>query len=161
MKRFMKRVANSSGFGFVILDETGMELYRIQGDSDKLKQRLYMTDRTGVIVSEILHGSFMLHFFSVRCRKGLYVLLPSVRECFSFTIYGSSYRFAGDLGTGRFSMYDVDKSTVLTQKKCWTAFGEGYELEVFRSEQEIFALSVAVCAAMYLTGAEEKTVLSG
>ena len=38
--------------------------------------------------------------------------------------------------------------------------GEGYELELYRPEDEHFALSVALCAALYVVSVENDPLLS-
>ena len=64
------------------------------------------------------------------------------------------------MASGEFSLFDVDKSPVMTQKKCWTKFGSGYELELYLAEQEHFAICVALCADIYLASAQQDPVLS-
>ncbi len=161
MKLYIKRISSSGNELFMILDELGTLKYTVSAISERMKQRIIISDTSGNAVSEIIHKEFVMRYFTVRCRKGFYVLLPYMKRCFYFKIYGSTYRFAGDMTSGRFSLFDVDKSPVMTQKKCWTSFGEGYEIELYIPEQEHFALSCAVCADLYLSAAEEKPVLSG
>lgn len=157
MKRYMKR--DSSGdTAFSIYDETGALLYCVAQKDDKRRQCLLLTDQDGQPLAEIIHKQLMLHYFTIRCQKSFYVLVPTVKECLAFLIYGSTYRFAGDLASGRFSLFDVDRSPVMTQQKCWTMYGDGYELALYLPEQEVFCLSVAVCAALYLSAAAGSTV---
>ena len=160
MKRYIRREYAEEGPGFGIYDETGMLLYRLTQEEDKHRKRLYLSDTNDRRLAELMHKQLMVHYFTIRCSSGFYVLIPAVKECFVFYIYGSTYRFAGSLGRGRFSLFDVDKSPVMTQKKCWSRFGDGYQLEIFREDQELFALSCAVSAAMFLAAAESSTVLS-
>ena len=75
-------------------------------------------------------------------------------------IVHKNLRFAGDILAGRFSLFDVDTSTVMTQKKCWSRFGSGFELEIYYTAQEVFALSAAICAAMYNSASETSPLLS-
>lgn len=157
MKRYIKRNL-SEGMTFIVYNDTGEVLYRITSLDDPRRRCLWLTDTEGQPLAEINHKQLMLHYFTVRCQKSFYVLVPTVKECFAFLIYGSTYRFAGDLTTGRFSLFDVDKSPVMTQQKCWTAYGDGYELELYVPEQELFCLCTAVCAALYLTTATGSTV---
>ncbi len=162
MKRYMKRAYAEGTAGFTFYDETGLELYRLAGEDDKYRQnrqKLLMTDADGRPVAEIVHKQLMLHYCTIRCQSGFYVLLPNIKECFQFLIYGSTYRFAGDLAEGRFSLFDVDKSPVMTQKQCWTSYGDGFEIELYLPEQEVFSLSVAVCAALFLSTANESPAI--
>ncbi|HCA56071.1 MAG TPA: hypothetical protein DEO95_11475 [Ruminococcaceae bacterium] len=161
MKRYIRREYAEEGPGFGIYDETGMLLYRLTQEEDKHRKRLYLSDTNDRRLAELMHKQLMVHYFTIRCSSGFYVLIPAVKECFVFYIYGSTYRFAGDIAAGRFSLFDVDKSPVMTQKKCWTVGGDGYEIELYLPEQEIFALCVALCAALYIAAAEESAVPSG
>lgn len=161
MKLFLIRNTSPDGGGFAIFNSLGQPKYTVSLYSERQKQQLIMNNTGGMTVSEILHKFFLMRYFTVRCNTGFYILVPDMRPCFSFRIYGSTCRFAGDIASGRFSLYDVDKSPVLTQKKCWTRFGDGYELELYNGELEHFALSCAVCADLFISAAAEDRVPTG
>ncbi len=160
MKLFLKRDSVGAEDGFSVLTESAGLKYSVSVFTDKTRQKALIQDSSGSTVSEIIHKNLVVQYFAVKCSGRFYVLVPYRKECFTFMIYGSTYRFAGSLGRGRFSLFDVDKSPVMTQKKCWSRFGDGYQLEIFREDQELFALSCAVSAAMFLAAAESSTVLS-
>ncbi len=154
MKLFLKR----DGDGFVVLDKNANVRYTVSLMTERTSQKLVIETPERKVVSVISNKNMMLRYFSVKCNKHLYVLVPYMGECFAFVIYGSTYRFAGNMAEGRFSMYDVDKSPVMTQKQCWGCMGDGYELNIYVNEQEYFALSVAICAALYLSCRGENPV---
>ncbi|MBQ9461478.1 MAG: hypothetical protein IJU51_06145 [Clostridia bacterium] len=160
MKLFLKRIFSDEA-GFQIYDDLGNCRYSVTVETETRRQRILINGDSAVPVSEIFHKNFFMRYFTVRCQRGFYVLLPSVRDCFSFRIYGSSYCFAGDIASGRFSLFDVDRSVIMTQKKCWCRYGDAYELNILVPEDEHFALSVAICAAIYISASETSTVLSG
>ena len=161
MKLYIKRDASADGGGFEIYNALGELKYSVFVSTERQKQQLLIKTADGSAVSEIFHKAFLMRYFTVRCKTGFYILIPNLRPCFSFKIYGSTYRFAGNVASGRFSLYDVDKSPVMTQKKCWTRFGDGYEIELFNEEQEHFALSCAVCADLFISAAAEDRVPTG
>ena len=160
MKLFIRRETSGGTAVFGVFDELGYLKYTVESSAEKRKQRMLILDSKKRPVSEILHKQFVLDYYTIRCGSRLYVLVPYCKECFSFAIYGSTYRFGGDISSGEFSLFDVDKSPVMTQKKCWTRFGEGYELELYLANQEQFALSVALCADLYLSASQKDPVLS-
>ena len=160
MKLFIRRETSGGTAVFGVFDELGYLKYTVESSAEKRKQRMLILDSKKRPVSEILHKQFVLDYYTIRCGSRLYVLVPYCKECFSFAIYGSTYRFGGNISSGEFSLFDVDKSPVMTQKKCWTRFGEGYELELYLANQEHFALSVALCADLYLSASQKDPVLS-
>ena len=161
MKLFLKRVFSEDGPGFQVYNEQGECRYLVTVETDNSKQKILINNTSGVPVSEIYHKHIIMSYFTVRCQAGFFVLLPFMRDCFSFKIYGSSYRFAGDIAAGRFSLFDVDNSPVMTQERCWSKYGDASELNIYVPEDEHLALSVAVCADMYIAAAGESAVLSG
>ncbi len=161
MKLYIKRDISADGGGFEVYDGLGAMKYSVSLLTERQKQQLIIRQVSGKAVAEIYNKAIFVRYFTVRCSTGFYILMPNLRPCFSFRIYGSTYRFAGDLSSGRFSLYDVDKSPVMTQKKCWTRYGNGYELEIYNEEQEHFSLSCAICADLFITAAEEDMVLTG
>lgn len=160
MKLFIRRDSSDRTAEFEVFDELGFSKYTVTLSSEKRKQKMLLIDSEKRPVSEILHKQFVLDYFTVRCGSRFFVLVPYCKECFSFAIYGSTYRFGGNMASGEFSLFDVDKSPVMTQKKCWTKFGSGYELELYLAEQEHFAICVALCADIYLASAQQDPVLS-
>lgn len=154
MKLFLKRESADGEVGFSVMSESAVQLYTVLVHTEKTKQRIRIIDGQGNTVSDIVRKELVLQYFTVRCCGRIFVLVPYNNECFMFMIYGSTYRFAGDLSSGCFSLIDVDKSPVMTQKKCWSKFGDGFELKIYDEEQTPFAISCALCAAMYLLANE-------
>ena len=150
MKFFLK----SSDKGFEILDGAARLKYTVSVKTDRNKQKIIIKNSDKKTVAEIFRKQLVFPYFSVRCKGHFYVLVPMIKDCFVFVIYGSTYRFLGDISAGRFSLIDVDKSPVMTQEKCWSKFGEGFEINIFNEEQKIFSLCCAVCAAMYISSSE-------
>lgn len=159
MKLFLKRETTDETICFTVLDESAVLQYSVRVFTDKNRQKLLLQDSSHHTVSEILHKNLVVQYFALRCCGRFYVLLPYQKECFAFAIYGSTYRFLGNLSEGRFSLIDVDTTPLMTMKKCWGKFGDGYELELHCPDQEIFALSCAVCTALFVAAAERSTVL--
>ncbi len=161
MKLFLKYNGGYGDAGFDVLDETACLKYSVSVQTEKNRQKIIIKNLNQQIVAEIFNKNLVIRYFSVRCSGHLYVLVPIIKECFAFIIYGSTYRFLGDISAGSFSLIDVDKSPVMTQKKCWSSFGDGFELHIFNAEQELFAVSCAICAAMYLSAADSKPQMVG
>lgn len=158
MKLFLTRDTDGESARFAVLDEYGKEKYIVTGKSGNSKHTMYLSDINGNRLSVITLYDFVAKYFSVKCNKRLYALVPYIKEQFAFIIYGSTFRFMGDISVGRFSLIDVDQSPVMTQKKCWGKNGDGFEINIFSQEYEIFAVSSAVCAAMYILANGESPI---
>lgn len=160
MKLFLKRDMSDISSRYVVLDDSGKEKYIVTGTTGSSRQKLKLSGANGEKMSDITLYSLVATYFTIKYDKRLYALVPCVRENFAFLIYGTTLRFLGDISEGRFSLIDVDKSIVMTQKKCWGKYGTGFELNIIDEKQEIFALSVAICADMYVSEADKKAVLT-
>ena len=156
----MKRDTSDISSRYVVLDDCGKEKYIVTGKSISSKQRLIVSDGENTKLSEIILNSLVATYFMIKCDKRIYALVPCINEQFAFLIYGSTLRFFGNISEGRFSLIDVDKSVVMSQKKCWGKYGTGFELNILDDEQELFALSVAICADMYISATENSAVLT-
>ena len=157
---FLKRNSADEETRFVIYDQSGRVKYKVKVLSEKFRQKIDLVDSDDIVLSEITHKDLVLHYFTVRCCGRFVVLAPQIKDCFYFILFGSNYRFAGDIGSGSFSLFDVDKTTLMTQKKCWSRWGDSYELKILRPEDELFAVSCAVCADMYIAVSDHSRVLS-
>lgn len=160
MKLFLKRDVSDISSRYVVLDEYGKEKYIVTGKITSSKQKLILSDTQNTKKSDIILYRFGATYFLIRYNKRLYALVPCESGKFAFFIYGSTLRFLGDISEGRFSLIDVDKSVVMTQKKCWGNYGTGFELNIYNDEQEILALSVAICADLYISAEDKKAVLT-
>lgn len=160
MKLFLKRDVSDISSRYVVLDDCGNQKYIVTGSNNPSRQKLILSDNEGEKMSEISLYNLVATYFMIRYDKHIYALVPCVRENFAFLIYGSTLRFLGNIAQGSFSLVDVDKSVVMTQKKCWGKYGTGFELNILDEQQEIFALSVAICADMYISAAEKNPVLT-
>lgn len=148
MKLFIKRGAADSD-GFTIYNDKGEPCCTAEVRADP-SVRISLRGSGGELLSAIKFNTFMLSYFSVRCGKRMYVLVPCFGRQFAFAIYGSTFRFAGNLSDGSFTMLDPDGKTVMTQKKCWASHGDGYEINIYDEKYKIFMLSVALCADICL-----------
>ncbi len=155
MKLFLAREYSDADGGFCVFDETAMPRYHAVNVTDTAGCHITLIDAEGGKAAEIYHKSLVLGYFTIKCGGRRYILVPCMKERFGFAIYGSTYRFLGDIASGRFSLFDVDKSPVMTQKKCWGEYGDGYELKIYHDNKEIFAVAVAICAALYLTAGDK------
>ena len=153
MKLFLKRDTIDEKSGFMIYDNKGLPKYSVTSEAGN-GMKLALFDSVGQQHSLIRYNTLMLNYFTVRCEKRFYVLLPVMNKQFTFAIYGSTYRFT-EVAGDQFCVTASDGSPVMTQKKCWCRYGDGYELEIIDEAHEILLLSIAVCADMYLTITEK------
>ena len=157
MKLFIRRETSGGTAVFGVFDELGYLKYTVESSAEKRKQRMLILDSKKRPVSEILHKQFVLDYYTIRCGSRLYVLVPYCKECFSFAIYGSTYRFSGNLSLGEFIMKNADDKVKKKKKKVMTSSGEAFELEIDDNENRLFMISAAVCAASYQVIAEPNT----
>lgn len=168
MKLYIMR-DTAAGGGFSVLNDIGNEKYIIPADPN---HALKFTIRSmeGNSLSVIKYNRMMFNYFTIRCKR-MYALVPFLLsgECFSFAIYGSTCHFAGSLAQGDFSMTDSSGKLIMTQSRCIgipksriSKFNDGWELKfipedicIYGENFEIFALSTAICADMYITATPE------
>ena len=156
MRLFLKRNNIESGIDFTIYNHLEKILFNVTRSADA-PVKMKIESCTGETFSLIRFNTFMFTYFSVRCARHLYVLVPCVRESFAFAIYGSTYRFSGNLSLGEFIMKNADDKVIMTIKKVMTSSGEAFELEIDDNENRLFMISAAVCAASYQVIAEPNT----
>ena len=156
MKFFIKR-GTACLDGFTIYNGNAEPVYTAYVEASS-SLRITMKDSDGQNVSVIKFNNFVLNYFTIRCSRRFYALVPCINNQFSFAIYGSTFRFIGSIADGRFSMLNSDGEVIMTQKKCWTQQGEGYEINITDGQYHIFMLSVALCADMYIALTESHPI---
>ena len=159
MKLFMIRDTSPDG-GFIVYDDKADLLFRISAESgDHMKYLIF--DSSGLPVSTIRLNTLLLTYFTVRCKRHFYVLVPCLRDNLAFAIYGSTFRFAGDPLSGSFSAADSRGNILMTQKKCWAKTGEGYELELSDEDHLLFLISAAICADIFSSSNSSRELETG
>ncbi len=156
MKFFIKRGASCID-GFTVYNDNAEPVYTAAVEASP-SLRIRLTDNGDRLLSSIKFNNFVLNYFTVRCARRFYALVPCMDKQFSFAIYGSTFRFIGNLADGRFSMLNSDGEIIMTQKKCWTQQGEGYEINITDGQYHIFMLSVAMCADIYIALTESHPI---
>lgn len=150
MKLYLKRDTTGECSAFAVFDEKGEQKYAVCAEAGA-GIRMTVFTGNGDIASLIKYNSFVLNYFTVSCARRFYVLIPCTGTQFAFAVYGSTYRFAGSLADGSFTMTTSSGDIVMTQKKCTVEHGEGYELDISDEAHELFLLSCALCADMYIS----------
>ena len=150
MKLFLKRDVSAELTSFIVYDAKAQPLYTVLCNSETPSKQ-HIIDREDNVCSVIKYNSFLMNYFTLRCSGRFYILVPCIGDSFAFAIYGSTYRFSGDLAAGRFSVFSSDGEIKMTQKKHPDETGESYELDIHDEEHQLFLLSVAICADMYMT----------
>ncbi len=156
MKLFIKRGCAYCD-GFTVYSEKGEIVCTAEVKANTSIQ-IFLRDSSSALLSSMRYNTFVLNYFSIRCGKRMYVLVPCVGRHFAFAIYGSTFRFTGSLADGSFSMLNSGGETIMTQNKCWTSHGEGYELNISEDKYAVFMISVALCADIFLALSESDPV---
>ncbi len=154
MKLYLKRNTIDSGIGFEIYDQAENIVFHVAATVDS-SLKMAVESRVGEPFSMIRFNTLLFPYFTVRCQRHFYVLVPCLGERFAFAIYGSTYKFSGDLGAGAFTMTDAQGKILMTMEKTLTRSGsEAYELEIHDTDRRMFLISAAICAAAYQVLAE-------
>ena len=156
MKFFIRRGGTCTD-GFTIYNDNAEPVCTAYVEASP-SLRITMSYNESKPVSTIKFNTFMLNYFTIRCSRRFYALVPCINKQFSFAIYGSTFRFIGNLADGRFSMLNSNGEVIMTQKKCWTQQGEGYEVNITEGQYHIFMLSVALCADIYIALTESHPI---
>ena len=154
MKLYLKRNTTDEGISFNEYDKNENIVFNAVSSIDS-SLKMSIESRSGEPFSMIRLNTLLFTYFTIRCRRHFYVLVPCVRDTFSFAIYGSTYRFTGNIITGSFIMTNSNGECMMKMEKTLTRNGdEAFELEILDSDHKMFLISSAICAASYQVIAE-------
>ncbi len=154
MKLYLKRNTTDEGISFNVYDKNENIVFNAVSSIDS-SLKMSIESRSGEPFSMIRLNTLLFTYFTIRCRRHFYVLVPCVRDTFSFAIYGSTYRFTGNIITGSFIMTNSNGECMMKMEKTLTRNGdEAFELEILDSDHKMFLISSAICAASYQVIAE-------
>ncbi len=154
MKLFLKRDTSADNISFMIYDNMGLPKYSVSAEIGNWMKMVVFSGE-GEQRSVIRYNKLMLDYFTILCQKRFYVLIPNIKNGFAFTIYGSTYKFNGKPGDD-FYMSAPDGTVVMTHKRCRSSGMSGFEITINDEAHEMFLLSAAICADMYLDVSEKQ-----
>ena len=146
MKLYMKQKVFSWRDKFYIKDEYGTDRYYVEGEFFTIGKKLHVFDMRGREVAYIHEKVFsLLQRFLVYCNDSAVAELVK-----RFTLFRARYEING-LGwevDGSFWEHDYTVSSgmlpVVQIHKVWMSWGDSYELDIARPEDEVLALAVVL-----------------
>ena len=149
MKLYLKRNTTDEEMSFNVYDHNENIIFDVRNSIDS-KMKMSLESKSGDPFSQIRLNTLLFTYFTIRCRHHFYVLVPYIRENLYFSIYGSTYRFSGNIFTGAYAACDAEGNIMMTMERTHTISGsEAYELNINDDEHKIFLISCAICAASY------------
>ena len=149
MKLFIKRNTSADDSVFVIYDELAKEKFNVKLVKTKTSSSLNICDVNGIAISKIRKitvGGTNTFVFRVPKRNVTLVTLFSSNNL-RCRYYGKNWHIQGDVLTKKFSVHDVDKTLVYTQKK----IADAIELNIYDALNELYCISTSVCIEMINT----------
>ena len=146
MKLYMKQKVFSWRDRFFVKDETGNDLYAIEGEILSLGKKLHIYDSSGVEVAFIRQKvlSWLPRFY---VEMNGNVVCEIVKE---LTFFRQSYRLAslpwrldGDFWAHEYALTENGRQVMSLSKK-WFTWGDSYELDIADSNDELMCLCIAL-----------------
>ena len=157
MTLFIKRDTVCGNAGFIVSDELGRQKYAVTSEAGA-GIRMTMYSCAEEIVSVIKYNRLMLNYFTISCCRRFYVLIPVAAEELSYAIYGSTYKFVRGSSAECFSILNAEGEIVMSHKRVWNGAGDYYELEIKDEAHELFLLSCAICADVYVSFGQTEVI---
>ena len=157
LKLYLARSSAGEQSRFLVYDHLGALRHRVDGKITAGGGVLCLVTPEGRQEARIRQKNMLaFSYYSALCADDSRVrLLQSVVQNRPvFYLRGVNWFFHGDATPHSFAVMDVDKSTVMTLQKTWTAFGDGWELFIAEPADELRCLCIAVCVenALFLEG---------
>ena len=146
MKLYIKQKVFSWGDKFSVKDGFGNDKYYVEGEVFSWGKKLHVYDVTGKEVAFIKQEvwSFLPRFY-VYCGNNQ---VAEIKKEFTFLFPKYSVEGLGWEIEGRFMAHDYEITkngqNIVSISKEWMTWGDSYELDIQRAEDEIVALAVAL-----------------
>lgn len=154
---YMKQKVFSLRDRFTIKDEAEQDRYYVEGEIFTIGKKLHICDMGGNEVAFVQQKvfSFLPRFFVfvngvqvAEIVKEFTFLRPRYR------IDGPSWRVEGDFWAHDYDILDANGSSVVGVHKVWLSWGDSYELDIARREDEVQALATVLAIDCVLDAAQ-------
>ncbi|MDR1794179.1 MAG: LURP-one-related family protein [Erysipelotrichaceae bacterium] len=145
MKLYMKQKVFSWRDKFSIFDEQGAERWAAKGEILTIGRKLHIYDLLGneaAFIHQKVLTFLPRYFIDIKDKtytmvKELTLLKPR------FRIEGTNWKASGDFLAHEYRI-DDDVECIMSISKRWISFGDSYELNIEKDQNELLALCVAL-----------------
>lgn len=162
-KLYMKQKVFSIGARFTVKDESEQDQYYVEGEIFTIGRKLHVYDMAGSEVAFVQQKvlTFLPRFY-------VYVDGEQVAEIVkefsflrpSYRIEGPGWRVEGDFWAHDYEIADVDGTPIVSVHKVWLSWGDSYELDIARREDEVQALATVLAIDCVLDASGEGVSVS-
>ena len=147
MKLYMKQKVFSIRDRFTIKDESGEDRYYVEGKLISIGKKLQLFDMSGAEVAFIQQKVLSLlpkfHVYTngkeiATIVKELSLLRPKYR------IEGPGWRVKGNFWEHDYEIMDKRGNPIVSVHKVWLSWGDSYELNIARRDDEVRALATVL-----------------
>lgn len=155
-KLYMKQKVFSLRDRFTVKDESEQDRYYVEGEIFTIGKKLHICDMAGNEVAFVQQKvlTFLPRFFVfvdgvqvAEIVKEFSILRPRYR------IEGPGWRVEGDFWAHDYEIVDADAQPIVSVHKVWLAWGDSYELDISRREDEVQALATVLAIDCVLDAA--------
>lgn len=159
-KLYMKQKAFSLRDRFTVRDASEQDRYYVEGEIFTIGKKLHICDMAGEEVAFIQQKvlTFLPRFFVYL--NG--VQIAEIVKEFSFLrpryrIEGPGWRVEGDFWAHDYEIVDAAEQPIVTVHKVWLSWGDSYELDIARREDEVQALAIVLAIDAIMDAASAST----
>lgn len=143
MKLYIKRSVSPDKSCFNVFAELGNEKYNVTFAGKKPVSKIVISDcnnNTVLTIRRIPIVGAQTYVFKAGKSHLTFVALISQSSIVGH-YYGNNWHISGDIATGCYSIIDVDKSVISTQKK----LADYSELTINNDKDELYCVATSVC----------------
>lgn len=156
MKLYMKQKVLSLRDRFTVRDDAEQDRYYVEGEIFTIGKKLHICDMVGkevaFIQQKVLTFLPRFHVFVDGVQIAEIVKeFTLLRQ--RYRIEGPGWRVEGDFWAHDYEIVDADGRTIVAVHKVWLSWGDSYELDIARREDEVQALAVVLAIDCVLAAA--------
>ena len=159
-KLYMKQKVFSLRDRFTVRDASEQDRYYVEGEIFTIGKKLHICDMAGEEVAFIQQKvlTFLPRFFVYL--NG--VQIAEIVKEFSFLrpryrIEGPGWRVEGDFWAHDYEIVDAAEQPIVNVHKVWLSWGDSYELDIARREDEVQALAIVLAIDAIMDAASAST----
>lgn len=162
MKLYMKQKVFTLRSQFTIQDESGQDVFAVEGEFLSIGSKLHIMDQAGreaaFIRQKVL--SFLPRYFievggqAVACVRQRFTFFGS-----RFEIEGTGWQAEGNFLAHEFLVTDSSQ-TIMAVRKAWFTWGDSYELDIPSPENMLMAVCVMLAIDMAIASGRHSSSVS-
>ncbi len=146
MKIFLKRDKSSDTSRYIVDNEIGNELYKVNGRYTRSSHHLYVMNGDNCVAKiRDTHLALLRTCYVSSPENSFHITVSNLKSNIKVNFHGTTYRIRGDVLNKSYDIMDIDNTVVACVCRRFSTSTETLEININNNNSQLACIATAVC----------------